>query len=424
MARPFPTTYGDVASPLFAAGPGSARPLTNSFNADDEKLFASIENGGDIEVFKEVSGNDVLAKFSILVGHWSGRGQHVEFGRKDEIPLKAGAWLGRGASADVDQVTCRGVTIARKQIYCSRRIKIEDVKRELDILKRLNHKHIVTLIGSYTQKNILGLMLFPAAVCDLGIFLDELDEHQKSGNGEIGENLAQLLECLRIYPRLGWALDRLRRIYGCLAKAVEYLHENGIRHKDIKPSNVLLNPTSSLFLTDFGISTDFTDASTSVTDGIARGTYKYCAPEVARWEPRGRAADVYSLGCVFLQIETVNRGLSLLDLDKFRSSGDDQSFQKSPDRVRLWIHKLHAAACLPPSEISTGIQLLDLIQAMLEEHPVERRTIQEVTRDLADINSKAFPERYFGRCCMGVLNLSLNTDTRCKKYRSAHRDIY
>lgn len=119
------------------------------------------------------------------------------------------------------------------------------------------------------------------------------------------EGLSQLLERLGIDQSIGEARGRLNKVYGCLTNAVKYFHENGIRHKDLKPSNVLLNPNDGLFLTDFGIGRDFADSSTSVTTGTARGNYKYCAPEVACWEPRGRAADIFSLGCVFLQIETL-----------------------------------------------------------------------------------------------------------------------
>ncbi len=74
------------------------------------------------------------------------------------------------------EVICQGISVARKQIYCTRQMKIEEVKRELDILKKVSHKHVVTLLGSYTQNKIVGLLLHPVAVCDLGVFLDELDE--------------------------------------------------------------------------------------------------------------------------------------------------------------------------------------------------------------------------------------------------------
>ncbi|PSN63191.1 kinase-like protein, partial [Corynespora cassiicola Philippines] len=88
---------------------------------------------------------------------------------------------------------------------------------------------------------------------------------------------------------------------GCLITAVEYLHEQKIRHKDLKPSNILLGP-NDVWLTDFGSATDFSMLSQSATDGVERGTPKYFAPEVASFEPHGRAADMFSLGCVLLEI--------------------------------------------------------------------------------------------------------------------------
>ena len=118
----------------------------------------------------------------------------------------------------------------------------------------------------------------------------------------------------------------MNRVYGCLANAVQYLHANKVRHKDLKPRNILLDRNEGLYVTDFGLSRDTSDASTSVTNGIDRGTYKYCALEVAHWELCGRAVDIYSLGCVFFEMFTVYRGLSLVDFDKFRTKNEDPSF--------------------------------------------------------------------------------------------------
>lgn len=77
---------------------------------------------------------------------------------------------------------------------------------------------------------------------------------------------------------------------GCLVSAVEYLHEQEIRHKDLKPSNVLLS-SDGLDLSDFGSAKDFSLLSQSATDN-ERGTPKYFAPEVCP-KPRGnhRLAD-------------------------------------------------------------------------------------------------------------------------------------
>ena len=272
-------------------------------------------------------------------------------------------------------------------------MKIEEVRRELDILKKLSHRHVVTLLGSYTQNKILGLLLHPVAVCDLGVFLEELDEEQRLGAAELGEGLSKLVDRLGLPVSLSSARERLNKVYGCLANAIQYLHDQNVRHKDIKPRNILLHRNDGLYITDFGLSRDTTDSSSSVTNGIDRGTYKYCAPEVALYEPRGRAADIYSLGCVFLEINTVYRQISLAAFEDFRTEDEDRSYQNNPQKLLEWMSKLRQITTDKPE---SGIfDIVDIIEKMVSPVPNNRPAIGTVCSSLYVLGDLV----YFGKCC-------------------------
>jgi serine/threonine protein kinase len=97
-------------------------------------------------------------------------------------------------------------------------------------------------------------------------------------------------------------LMALRRFFGCLCSGVLYLHENKVRHKDIKPANILVKE-STVLLTDFGTSQDFADNTMTTTVGRAAAfTAAYAAPEVLNYDSRNSSSDIWSLGCVFLDM--------------------------------------------------------------------------------------------------------------------------
>ncbi|PSN59010.1 kinase-like protein, partial [Corynespora cassiicola Philippines] len=117
----------------------------------------------------------------------------------------------------------------------------------------------------------------------------------------------------------------LRTFFGCLAAALEFLHGQRVRHKDIKPKNILVHRGNILF-TDFGLSLDFTDADSSTTISMVNGmTPKYCAPEVAQYEPRNTMSDIWSLGVVFMEMAVVLKGKTIEFMtDFFREHGSQQ----------------------------------------------------------------------------------------------------
>ena len=94
----------------------------------------------------------------------------------------------------------------------------------------------------------------------------------------------------------------IRQAFGCLCAAIIYLQEKQCRHKDIKPRNILVK-SGRIFITDFGIARDWSGKSKSITTGvIVECTPEYAAPEVIDRQPRGSPADMWSLGCVYLNM--------------------------------------------------------------------------------------------------------------------------
>jgi hypothetical protein len=192
--------------------------------------------------------------------------------------------LGGGSFGIVDHVRSKLSLeeYARKRISRAKNFKKDKAKmkmfiNELGNLKRLSHAHLVRLVGSYTDPNHIGLLMEPIADCDLKAFLSQT-------------------------PFPPGSLLVLRRSFGCLTSAVKYLHDSKCRHKDLKPGNVLVK-NDKFLITDFGTARDWSDHTRGTTCGPS-GPYTpaYAAPEVASQDSRGTPADIWSLGCIFLDI--------------------------------------------------------------------------------------------------------------------------
>ncbi|MFJ8802768.1 serine/threonine-protein kinase [Streptomyces sp. NPDC102487] len=88
-----------------------------------------------------------------------------------------------------------------------------------------------------------------------------------------------------------------------LAHALAHAHDAQIVHRDVKPSNILLDASSRPHLTDFGISR-LVDTTSRTASGTLTGTAAYLSPEQVLGQPVGRPADVYALGLVLLECLT------------------------------------------------------------------------------------------------------------------------
>lgn len=205
---------------------------------------------------------NVLTGQGVKLERPGGEHQHIQ-GSADDLFIHLRT-LGTGSSGWVDCVLGR-LTLEQ---FARKRIQREDFssldqrglslfENELNILKRLSHRHIVKLVGSYTDFDCVGLIMSPVADKNLTMFLRE--RLPPEGDRDRG--------------------IRIRSFFGCIATAVDYLHKHEVRHKDIKPHNILVKDRK-VYIADFGTSFHWGNGSTDTTEGTLHGfTPKYVAPE-------------------------------------------------------------------------------------------------------------------------------------------------
>ena len=296
-------------------------------------------------------------------------------------------YLGNGSYGYVDKVyeklpksgSTRAV-YARKSIRITREWDREDLLRsaqnEFKILNRLKHRHIVRVLDIYQFENRLSIIMLQVANGDLANYLHSVDDLESSDP----------LKNARKRPMQAWP--------GCLTQAIDYLHEMKVKHRDLKPANILIMD-GRVLIADFGISKDLIDQDTTASlnnSAGAIGTKMYCAPEVLLENGRrGRAADIYSMGCVFLEISTVLLGPkgSLKKWSLHRELSGSRIYSNCSAQILQWIwylwslHYTHIRSCLRLKQafddfISEGAAPADMTFFMLDPNPKTRITARQM----------------------------------------------
>ena len=268
--------------------------------------------------------------------------------------------LGSGSFGEVDEVReiSTGSSYARKHIHFDGTASPEwieqEVKNEVTIMQRLRHMHIATVLFHVKESTAYSILMLPVADCDL---------------------LHYLREC----TRKGYSPSLIKKIYswfGCLLDALAYAHKLDIKHRDIKPVNILIK-NGVPYLSDFGLARDFTEENTSASDGErVGGTRMYLAPECRPNRSRGRKTDVFSLGCVYSEMFTIIQEKPLTEFEKWRQTENGSvAFRDNLPRVEKWLEECGNSKNLDKI-------LLDQILSMIHHDPEERPTSQQSVSNL------------------------------------------
>lgn len=350
--------------------------------------------------------------------------EHLDKAKRihDQFKINPNNQLGRGSYGVVDKVYItykhRSIRLARKHIPQRRYTRLEILREEAKVMEKLEHEHIIKLIGTYCWRKVpeLYLLLWPVAVCNLDDLFNDLHllQTDQGDRDEILSRLATLdltevdafeyayLPGMNVAPSYGnrCLFGYMRKMMGCLTRALAYLHKSNVRHLDLKPGNILLSP-GKVYLADFGLARDVHDRDNTLTLG-QQGTPRWRAPEVSRvsdeWSMR--AADVYSLGLVLLNISTVVYGAKIDEFDHVVSRLPEQGRDALLDQFLTNLegyalatqeYKDYGAPTVGPRHT------VNLIRRMSSNTPSERPAADEADLELVELGG--IEQVYHASCC-------------------------
>ena len=216
---------------------------------------------------------------------------------------------------------------------------VDRFEREIVVMERLNHPHIVRNYGGGQME---GQLFYTMQLLEYGSLKDRL----RSGP-------------------LPWAQAAA---YGVqITSALQHAHNHGIVHRDLKPSNLFFDDNGDLVLGDFGIAHDMQASADITQHGMTVGTFSYMSPEQITADSHiAGPADLYSLGCVLYEMIAGHPPYQGANFAQVW----DQHLHKEPPSLRA------TPTEAGPTKTDTGVDcpewLDDLIQQLMAKKPTDR----------------------------------------------------
>lgn len=288
-----PAPLSRTPSKRFAAAPlgdtrGGGYSPRSPRSSTRERPTRSFDNMDDLDIDEKEEPKRVN---SFNINQVTLKDQMKKKTARIKIEWQRGQLLGRGAFGSVflGLNNKTGALMAVKQITLSSSVlkksgpgyeRLKALEREISLMSSMCHPHIVEYFGSQVQK--------PTKEADgtLDIFLEFVP----------GGSIATLL---RNFGKFDEGL--VRHYTRQILLGLEYLHRHDIIHRDIKGGNILVDPTGTIKLADFGTSVSMTDLADKKNPSV-EGTVSWMAPEVIKQEKQSFNADVWSLGCTVVEM--------------------------------------------------------------------------------------------------------------------------
>jgi Protein kinase domain len=268
------------------------RPESDSRNFSLAESALSTSNQGAATSAKASTGPSDLCA-TVPEGPGAGPQSANKFGRYqclEELPL-GGMGIVYKARDPVLNIDVALKTL-RSGLLDSTPDVTERFAREARVLARLDHPHIVRIydVGQHEGRAYFAMGFMPGGSLD---------------------------KCADRFKETRSAVALVAKI----ARAVHYVHENGILHRDLKPANILLDEHGEPRVTDFGLAKYLEEDVVLTHTGVVLGTPSYMAPEQARGDATqiGRATDIWALGVILYELLAGRRPFQAASRDAIAS---------------------------------------------------------------------------------------------------------